>query len=203
MLGTSVICEVVLKALRMYGPLPAPAEADELRKFSAVSAVDALAASEPPCALTSFELTMPVDGLARIAGSWVAGVVEVITTPYLPAALTVTPASRKAGLPFRLTSRSSDQTTSAEVSGVPSAKWTFLFSWNVKTFALFVAFQDDTSNGIGFDRLPPLYVNSVSYRARSMIDAVGSNARCGSDVLIVNELSTTSVGAPVACPVAP
>ena len=28
-----------------------------------------------------------------------------------------------------------------------------------------------------------------------MIDAVGSNARCGSDVLIVNELSTTSVGA--------
>src|ERR1700736_3386607 len=28
-----------------------------------------------------------------------------------------------------------------------------------------------------------------------MIDAVGSNARCGSDVLMVNELSTTSVGA--------
>src|SRR6185437_1553372 len=26
-----------------------------------------------------------------------------------------------------------------------------------------------------------------------MIDAVGSNARCGSDVLMVNELSTTSV----------
>ena len=26
-----------------------------------------------------------------------------------------------------------------------------------------------------------------------MIEAVGSNARCGSDVLIVNELSTTSV----------
>src|SRR5438128_5638717 len=28
-----------------------------------------------------------------------------------------------------------------------------------------------------------------------MIDALGSNARCGSDVLIVKELSTTSVGA--------
>ena len=28
-----------------------------------------------------------------------------------------------------------------------------------------------------------------------MIDAVGSNPRCGSDVLIVNELSTTSVDA--------
>jgi hypothetical protein len=38
-------------------------------------------------------------------------------------------------------------------------------------------------------------VKSVSKIARSMIDAVGSNARCGSDVLIVNELSTTSVGA--------
>ena len=38
-----------------------------------------------------------------------------------------------------------------------------------------------------------LYVNSVSKSARSMIDAVGSNARCGSEVLIVNELSITSV----------
>ena len=106
-------------------------------------------------------------------------------------------------MPFRLTSRFSDQTTSADVSGVPSAKWTFLFSWKVNIFALFDAFHDETSNGIGFDRLPPLYVNSVSYRARSMIEAVGSNARCGSEVLIVNELSTTSVGAPVVCPVAP
>src|SRR5215469_12743933 len=33
--------------------------------------------------------------------------------------------------------------------------------------------------------------------AWSTIDAVGSNARPGSDVLIVNELSTTSVGAAV------
>ncbi len=105
---------------------------------------------------------MPVDGLARIAGSWVAGVVDVITTPYLPAALTVMPASRKAGLPFRLTSRFIEKTTSADVSGVPSANLAFFFSWKVNVFALFVAFQDDTSSGIGFDRSPPLYVNSVS-----------------------------------------
>src|ERR1700751_4143740 len=36
-----------------------------------------------------------------------------------------------------------------------------------------------------------------------MIDAVGSNARCGSDVLMVNELSTTSVGAATERVVAP
>src|SRR5262249_23023795 len=40
----------------------------------------------------------------------------------------------------------------------------------------------------------PLYVKSVSYIAWSTRDAVGSNARPGSVVLIVNELSTTSVG---------
>ena len=36
---------------------------------------------------------------------------------------------------------------------------------------------------------------------RSTIDAVGSNARCGSDVLIVNELSTTSVDEAARCAV--
>ena len=36
-----------------------------------------------------------------------------------------------------------------------------------------------------------------------MIDAVGSKARCGSDVLMVNELSTTSVGAAAERVVAP
>src|ERR1700730_2361557 len=35
-----------------------------------------------------------------------------------------------------------------------------------------------------------------------MIDAVGSNARCGSEVLMVNELSTTSVAAAEECVVA-
>src|SRR5207248_11025378 len=37
---------------------------------------------------------------------------------------------------------------------------------------------------------------------RSTIDAVGSNARCGSEVLTVNELSTTSVDEALRCVVA-
>src|ERR671937_816337 len=37
---------------------------------------------------------------------------------------------------------------------------------------------------------------------RSTIDAVGSNARCGSEVLIVNELSTTRVDEALWCAVA-
>ena len=68
---------------------------------------------------------MPVDGFARIAGSAVSGVFERIDDRVLAGAVTVTPASRNAGLPFRLTSRLSEKTTSADVSGVPSAKWTF------------------------------------------------------------------------------
>ena len=87
---------------------------------------------------------------------------DVITTAYLPAALTVTPASRKAGLPLMLIRRLSEKTTSADVKGAPLAKWTFLFSWNVNVFAPFVAFHDETSSGIGCARSPPLYVNSVS-----------------------------------------
>src|SRR3954451_2394481 len=58
------------------------------------------------------------------------------------------------------------------------------------------AFEDhhvDTRRRTGCARSPLLYVNSVSKMPRSTIDAVGSNARCGSEVLIVNELSTTNV----------
>src|SRR5262249_1140153 len=179
--GTSVSCDVVLYDLSSYGPLPAPADADELNHCSAVSAVEASAAAVPPCAFTSFELTMPNDGFARIAVSCVAGVADFITTVYLPLAETLMPARRGAGFPLMFISRLSEKTTSADVSGVPSAKWTFFFRWKVNVFAPFVAFHDCTSSGIGFERSPPLYVNSVSKIARSMIDAVGSNARCGSD----------------------
>src|SRR5438067_5140820 len=125
--GTSVSCDVVLYDWSSYGPLPAPADADELNHCSALSAVEASAADVPPCALTSFELTMPVDGFARIAVSWVAGVVDFITTVDCPCAETLMPASRRAGFPFRLISRFSEKTTSAEVSGDPLAKCTFRF----------------------------------------------------------------------------
>jgi hypothetical protein len=54
-----------------------------------------------------------------------------MTTVYFDGADTVIPESRNDGFPFRFTSRLSDQTTSADVRGVPSAKWTFRLSWNV------------------------------------------------------------------------
>src|SRR6185437_15084750 len=152
--GTSVSWDVVLYVFSSYGPLPAPAEADELNHCSALSAVDAFAAEVPPCALTSFELTMPVDGFARIAVSCVAGVFDFMTTVYLPLADTVMPASRNAGFPLMLIRRLSEKTTSADVSGVPSAKCTFFLSWNVNVFAPSDAFHDCTSSGIGFERLP-------------------------------------------------
>ena len=154
-------CEVGLYDWSLYGPLPAPAEAAELSHCSARSAVAASTASVPPCDLTSFELTMPVDGLARIEGSCAAGVLDSIATVYASFADTLNPERRNAGLPFRLTSRLSEKTTSAEVSGVPSAKWTFLFSRNVNDLASALV-QDRTSSGIGWARSFFLYVNSVS-----------------------------------------
>src|SRR6476619_1520985 len=128
--GERTICEVVLYCLRTYGPLPAPAELDELNHCSALSVLSASAASVPPWALTSFELTIDSDVFARIAGRAVLASFERITTVYLPAGVIVTPSSRKAGLPLRLMRRRSENATSAEVNGVPSANFTFFFSWN-------------------------------------------------------------------------
>src|SRR3954451_16576984 len=67
------------------------------------------------------------------------------------------------------------------------------------------AFEDhhvDTRRRTGCARSPLLYVNSVSKMPGLTIDAVGSNARCGSEVLIVNELSTTKVEFAAPCEVA-
>src|SRR5262245_49511 len=127
--GVSVICDVVLYALSVYGPLPAPADDGELSQFSALSALAALAASVPPFFFTSAELRMPVDGFARITGSWVAGVLERITTVYFDGAETEMPARRNDAFPLMYCSRRSEKATSAEVIGVPSAKWTFRLSW--------------------------------------------------------------------------
>jgi hypothetical protein len=57
-----------------------------LSQFSALSALAALAASVPPFFFTSAELRMPVEGFARITGSWVAGVFERMTTVYFEGA---------------------------------------------------------------------------------------------------------------------
>ena len=146
-LRLSVTCDVVLYAERTYGPLPAPTDADELSQLSALSFLSAPTEAVPPCAFTSFALTMPVEGFARIAGSWPAGVFEVITTRYLPDGLTTTPSSRNAGFPFRLISRFSEKTTSADVSGSPLAKCTFVFRLKMNVFAPFDALYDETRSG--------------------------------------------------------
>ena len=167
----------MLYCVRTYGPLPEPVDAPELNQPSALSAVSAPTAAVPPCALTSFELTTPVDGFVRIEGSCVAGVADLRTTVYLPFADAVTPSSRKAGLPLRLTRRRNEKTASADVIGVPSAKWTFFFIWKTNVFASFDADHDWTSCGTGCAMSPPLYVKNVSYLARLMIAPVGSNPR--------------------------
>src|SRR5438445_65287 len=103
----------------------------ELRYASALSVLSAFAAAEPPFAFTTFELTMPSDVLATSTGIAGFGVFDFMTTVYLPFADVVMPASRNDGLPFRLTSRLNENTTSADVSGVPSEKCTSLRSVNV------------------------------------------------------------------------
>src|SRR5439155_22066821 len=133
-----------------------------LNQLSALSVLSASAASVPPFFRTSFELTIPVDGFARIAGSWVAGAFERTITVYRPFAANVMSARREDGLPLRLTSRWNEKTASAARSGVPSAKRAFRFRLNVNVFASFDAVHDCTSSGIECAMSPPLYVKNVS-----------------------------------------
>src|SRR4051794_2483879 len=109
----------------MYGPLPADFE---LRYASALSVLSASAAADPPFAFTTFELTIPREVLATSTGIAGFGVFDFMTTVFLPFAEVAMPASRKDGLPFRLTSRLNEKTTSADVNGVPSEKCTSLRS---------------------------------------------------------------------------
>ena len=88
-----------------------------------------------PWARASFEFTIPSDVFATIAGIAVFGVFERRTTVCVPRADVVTPASRKDGLPLRLTSRRNEKTTSAAVIGVPSANRMSRRSSNVYVFA--------------------------------------------------------------------
>ena len=74
---------------------------------------------------------MPSEVFATSTGIAGFGVFEVRTTVYGPLAFVVMPASRKDGLPFRFTRRLNENTTSFDVSGVPSENLMFLRSWNV------------------------------------------------------------------------
>ncbi len=65
------------------------------------------AGTAPPCrsCFTTFELTIPSEGLGTIRRSAGFGVDDRRTTVYLVGAETFTPASRKDGDPFRLITR--------------------------------------------------------------------------------------------------
>src|SRR5258707_8601014 len=120
----------------MYGPLPADCE---FRNDSALSVLSASAAADPPCAFTTFELTMPSDVLATSTGIAGFGVLACMTTVYLPFADVVMPASKKDGLPFRLTRRLNENTTSAGARGVPAEKGTSLGTVEMEGGASFAA----------------------------------------------------------------
>ena len=143
----------------MYGPLPADVA---FRNASALSLLSAPAEALPPCAFTSFELTMPSDVFVTITGIAGFGVAECRTTLYWPVALIVAPASRNEGFPFRLINRLNEKTTSAEVSGVPSEKTMPLRSVNVNVFASFDAFHDVATSGSGCATSAPLKRSNVS-----------------------------------------
>ena len=143
----------------MYGPLPAEVA---FRNDSALSLLSAPGEELPPCAFTSFELTMPSDVLVTITGIAGFGVAEWRTTLYLPVALIVMPASRNDGFPFRLINRLYEKTTSAEVSGVPSENLMSLRSVNVNVLASFEAFHEVATSGRGCATSAPLKRSSVS-----------------------------------------
>src|SRR5215472_8867356 len=149
--------------------------------------------SVPPCAFTTFEFTMPRAGLGMMKGSAGFGSFDFRTTVELSGALTVTPSSRKDGLPLMLISRLKENATSADVSGVPSLNLMSLRSLNVYVVASDEAVYELATAGTGVVTSGPLKVSSVSYRPLATTPPETSNSRCGSAVFRSNDLSTTSV----------
>ncbi len=81
--------------------------------------------------MTTALFTMPSVALVRIAGTAVFELSEVTTTVLSSGASTVRPSMRNEPLPWTFLARFSENTTSAEVSGVPSEKVTPSRSVNV------------------------------------------------------------------------
>jgi hypothetical protein len=121
-----------------------------------LSFLSAPTAAVPPCLFTSFELTIPSDVFVRIDGIAAFGVFDLSTTVYLPRAATVTPSSRNDGFPLMLIRRRKENTASAAVSGVPSAKCTSLRRLKTYVFAPLETDHDLTSSGTGCATSPPL-----------------------------------------------
>ena len=78
---------------------------------------------------------MPSAGFGTMNGTAGFGVALVSTTVCGSGAEAVMPAIRKDGLPLRLTTRFSENTTSAEVTGVPSENFASVRSVKVYFFA--------------------------------------------------------------------
>ena len=163
-----------------------------------MSALLASLASVPPWAFRTLEFRIDVGGVARMRSSAGLAFLDVTTTVLASGVVTVTPSSRNAPLLCRLTRRSSENLTSALVTGVPSENVASA-SVNVKDLASLVPFQDAARSGTG-SVLPGSKVTSVSYIALTSMLLVGVNSWPGSMPLSTNELSMTSVpvGAPLA-----
>ena len=112
----------------VYGPLPIDSV---FSACSAVSAVAASAASVAPAALALTLFRMPSEGLASLPRTAESTVADSTTTVVASGAVTVRPSIRNDGLPLTLATRFSENTTSAEVTGVPSVNFAAGFRVNV------------------------------------------------------------------------
>src|SRR5579872_5271963 len=104
---------------------------------------------------------MPRAGLGMMNGIAGFGVSDVRTTVEASGAVTVMPASRNEGLPLMLISRLKENSTSADVSGVPSENLMSLRSLNVNVFASDDAVYELATSGTGVAESEPLKVSSV------------------------------------------
>ena len=81
---------------------------------------------------------------------------DVMETASGPSVVIVSPASRNAGLPFKLIILVNDQATSAEVTGVPSENLAAGLRWKMNFFAPSSVWYDVASCGTSVFRLVPL-----------------------------------------------
>src|SRR6266404_6942054 len=137
--------ENVLKDLRMYGPLPAeaPSRNPSVLPFIAMA------------------LTMASSGVVRTDGKPGFGSLDVSTTVKASGAEAFTPERSADGPPFILTTRASENRTSADVSWLRSENTTSWRSLNVKVLASSEEVYEAATHGTGVDWSPPSNVSSV------------------------------------------
>ena len=167
-----------------------------MRYFSAAS----FSSVVPPLAVTTFELTTDSAGLGRMNGRAALGVALVSTTVVSSFLATVTPSSRKDGLPFIPMRRCREKTTSSALIGVPSENTRPWASVKVSVFASGESVYDDARSPTGFVRSLFANVSSVSYMPFVSICPVSSYSRPGSTVLRSKLESMTSVPPPEPAP---